>query len=110
VLERIKARFQDLLHYIRTRDKQYWLYRIAGPTRFAFAGNFILLLILANIDIIPPEMSPPFIIAWFVVQVVLAAISMGAQLMTFNKTGRAILGVLMILLLLLAVIVYLLLR
>jgi hypothetical protein len=109
VLERIKARFQDLIHYIRTRDKQYWIYRIAGPTRFAFAGNFILLLILANIDIIPPEMWPPFIIAWFVVQVVLAVISMGAQLMTFNKTGRAVLGV-MTLLLFLAMIVYLLLR
>ena len=110
MLERIKARFQDLIHYIRTRDKQYWNYRIAGPTRFAFAGNLILLLILANFNIIPPEMQPPFIIAWFVVQVILAAISMGAQLMTFNKTGRAFFGVLMTLLLLFAVIVYLLLR
>jgi uncharacterized membrane protein YadS len=100
VFESIKARFQSLLHYIRTRDKQYWLYRIAGPTRFAFAGNFILLLIIANIDIIPPEMGPPFVIAWFVVQMILAAISIGAQLMTFNKTGRAVFGVLMILLLL----------
>ncbi|MFX1261866.1 MAG: hypothetical protein ACFFAZ_07265 [Promethearchaeota archaeon] len=105
MLERIKARFQDLLHYIRTRDKQYWLYRIAGPTRFAFAGNFILLLIIANIDIIPPEMGPPFVIAWFVVQVILAAISMGAQLMTFNKTGRVVFGVLMTLLLLASVVV-----
>jgi hypothetical protein len=109
VLERIKARFQNLIYYIRTRDKQYWIYRIAGPTRFAFAGNLILLFILAYIDIIPPEMQPPFILAWFVVQVVLAAISIGAQLMTFNKTGRVFIGVLTPLLLL-AVIGYLLLR
>jgi len=109
VLERIKARFQNLIYYIRTRDKQYWIYRIAGPTRFAFVGNLILLFILSYIDIIPPEMQPPFILAWFAVQVVLAAISIGAQLMTFNKTGRVFIGVLT-LLLLLAVIGYLLLR
>ncbi|MFW9967036.1 MAG: hypothetical protein ACFFEA_07770 [Candidatus Thorarchaeota archaeon] len=109
MLERIKARFQNLTHYIRTRDVQYWKYRIAGPARFAFVGNLILLLILANIDIIPPEMQPPFILSWFEVQVILAAISIGASLMTFNKTGRVFIGVLMTLILL-GVIGYLLLR
>lgn len=110
MLERIRARLQDLIHYIRTRDVQYWNYRIAGPARFAFAGNLILIFILAYIDIIPPEMQPPFLLAWIVIQMVLAAIAIGASLMAFNLKGRAFIGVSITLIILLTVIVYLLLR
>ncbi|MFX1367067.1 MAG: hypothetical protein ACFFAY_00490 [Promethearchaeota archaeon] len=103
MLERIRARFQDFIYYIRTRDKQYWNYRIAGPTRIAFLGNLILILILAYVDVIPLEMQPTFLLAWIIVQVILAAISIAAQSMTFNRTGRMAIGILVTVILLTAI-------
>ena len=97
------------MYYIRTRDKQYWNYRIAGPTRFAFLGNLILIFVLTYVDVIPLEMQPTFLLAWIIVQVILAAISIGAQLMTFSGTGRIAIGV-MIAFILLAAIMFLLLH
>ncbi|MFX0108696.1 MAG: hypothetical protein ACFE7R_10450 [Candidatus Hodarchaeota archaeon] len=93
VIRRLKAWSQRLMHYIRTRDVQYWTYRIAGPTRLAFVANFILLAVFAYTGLIPPEVEPAFIFAWFTVQMLLAAVTIGAQMMTYNRSMQIFVGI-----------------